>query len=378
MKNYIGLALALISLQIYGQPGKDVKLSEKVFYSDFNEEDKSVWPLKNNQYYSFYIQNGKYHLSCLATDKRTYLLPKGATIAEVFRIEATVAHDNSSDGEGTFGIAVDVQEGLSGGFIFETNRSRQYRVTLIEGAGKYKYLTGTEKKEGWVTYKDMNKPGKSNRLGVIRQNSNLRFTINKDEVFTTPVEHGKKGQSGLFISGKMTSEVNDYTIFGPSLPETEPAPDEPVVQTDAGTNTDEVIKNDNTTPTEDLTALTNALLECRRNSQSLAGKLDNAELETRQLKSKNKELTDFIGSHLDTRLQAEVDKQKKKTEELLLENFNLLTENNQLKSFKKNIEGGKEGDLVLVLSEKLAKEQEKTAALQKEVESLKAQLKKKR
>jgi hypothetical protein len=375
MKKFVALVFTLINFQIYAQQGKEEKLTEKVFYSDYTEEDKSVWPLKNNQYYSFFIQNGRYNLSCLAADKRAYILPKGTPRADEFRIEASVILDNSSDGDGTFGIALNIQEGLTGGYLFEVNRSRQYRVTVIEGAGKYSFITGGGKKEGWVSYKDMNKTGKMNRLGLIQQAEKFRFTINNKEVFSLANDKNLKGQSGLFISGIMKCQVNDFTIFGPA-----PLQDEAPVTGNPPANTqsnDEVIKSDGGEGA-DATALTNALLECRKNSQLLSTKLDNTELETAQLKTKNKELTDFIAKNLDTKLQGEVDKQKKKTEELLLENFNLHTENTQLKAFKKNVEGGKEGDLVIVLSEKLTKEQEKTAALQKEIEVLKKQLKQKK
>jgi hypothetical protein len=376
MKNFVAVVFTLISFQIYAQQGKDVKLTEKVFYSDFAEEDKSIWPLKNNQYYSFFIQNGRYSLSCLATDKRAYLLPKGAPQPDEFRSEANVNLDKSSDGDGTIGIAFDIQNQLAGGYIFEINRGREYRVTVLQGAGKYSYLTGTEKKQGWVSYKDMNKPGKSNKLGVIQQGGKLKFTVNNKEVFSGNNDKNLKGQNGLFISGAMKCQVNDFTLFGPAPPETENIANNDDQKDNGGPGGDEVIQNG--AESADATALTNALLECRKNSQVLSTKLDNAQMESAQLKAKNKELVDFISNNLDTRLQSELDKLKKKQEELLLQNFNLLTENNQLKTFKKNVEGGKEGDLVIVLSEKLSKEQEKNAALQKEIDILKQQLKKKK
>jgi hypothetical protein len=351
MKKIILAACLLFNFQIYAQQPNESGFSEKVFYSGFSVDDRAHWPEVNNEFYFFLIKDSSYIVECTNSDKKAYLLPKGAPRLDTFKVEAELQPDRKKDDNGVAGIAIDIQDKISGGYLFEINSKNQFRVVTIDGNGDYSPITNRMRGEGWENLKT-SKTKKSLTLWVTQLGRKISVSVDMAEVFSFDNPITTPGQNGLFISGQYKTRIRNYSVYG------------------AGTgqmNEEKVITGQKT---GDLSTMNNALLDCRKDNKDLADKLDISKQELAQARYKNKELQTYISQNLDVKLQEELKKQKEIAEKLQAENDKLKQESEDLRELKKTIEANKDGDLVMVLSENLKKEQQKNAELEKKVKAL--------
>ncbi|MCX6351264.1 MAG: hypothetical protein NTX03_05320 [Bacteroidetes bacterium] len=125
---------------------------------------------------------------------------------------------------------------------------------------------------------------------------------------------------------------------------------------------------------KDISTLSTALSECRKTNYKLETNYNNCQSELGAVKKKQGELQDFINNNLDVKLQKELDAQTLKATQLEKNNYSLKDENTELRKFKDDFRKTKDGDLVIILSDNLKKEKEKTAALEKKILLLQQQL----
>jgi hypothetical protein len=347
MKKIVLGVLLLLNLQIYGQAPKDISLTTKVFSSDFSSATSSVWPQVNNEFYFFLIKDNSYIIECNNNEKKAYLLPKGNPKLDTFKVEADIVPDREKDDDGVVGLAIDIQDKISGGYLVEINNNQQFRVVTIEGNGSYSPITNRGKRDGWVGYSAV-KNGEYMHMTVTAIAGKIYLNIGGGDVFDFDNPITTRGQNGLFISGKYKSKVGSFEVYGPEKP---------------GTVTDN-------TNTGDLTTLNNALLDCRKENKDLSSKLDISKQEVAEARYKNKELQTYISQNLDVKLQEELKKQTEIANNLKAENEKLKNESEDLRELKKTIEQNKDGDLVMVLSENLKKEQQKNAELEKKIKAM--------
>jgi hypothetical protein len=344
-----GLFLICFVFQIYAQQQPvDASFTEKVFYSDFTDSDKNVWPLANNQFYFFLIQKSQYVLECKSSDKKAYLLPKGAPSLSTFRLQTEVSIDKDVKGDGSFGIALNVRN--NAGYVIELNRDKKFRVRQLIPGNNPKYLTGSEKKEGWESYESSR--SKNIRLVVSQKNGTAEVLINNKTRFS--FSSAAQGQSGLFIEGIIKATVNDFAMLAP-----------------AGESAGEQMAGDDSLKAgDDLNKLTDAIVDCRKKNKELATNYENTKLELSQVKKKLEDLQAYVKDNLDVKLQAELEKTQKQNEQLQSENAGLKQQNTDLSAFKKEIEKNKDGDQVLLYAEKYQAEQKKNEALQQQLKKL--------
>jgi hypothetical protein len=353
-KIVLGL-LFLYSLQIYAQQGKDITFTQKVFYSDFSDSDKIIWPLKNNQYYLLLIQKSKYHIECSNTEKKAYLLPKAGPKLAEFKVEANMVVDKNKDNSGSVGLVVDATDKLDGGYIVEINDKKEFRVRNIETNGNLTIISG-EKKEGWKGFK-----GKSDniRLAVTQDGGNAKVIINGLNVFSFTSKYKQPGQNGLFITGQMKADVGDFTVYA---------------KADADVSTLNNGGADNSgsqgSSSKDVATVTASLLECRKQSKNLSARNDALQEQLTQSKKKQDELQKFINENLDVKLQKESERLRKENDTLSKAYKSLKQENSELKDFKAQVVKAKDGDLIDVLGKNLEKEKQANAELQKKIDQL--------
>jgi hypothetical protein len=126
---------------------------------------------------------------------------------------------------------------------------------------------------------------------------------------------------------------------------------------------------------KDIATLGVALGECRRNSQKLKTDNENTAAELKQIRIKNEELQAFINKYLDIKLKADYEQVKAKMEIVQKENDALKDENTNLKTLKENIAAAKDGDIIILLSDKLRKEQKEAEGLAKKLKELEDKMK---
>jgi len=352
MKKIVLLAMLLYNFQIYGQQSKDVGLDQKVFFSEFTADDRATWPQVNNEFYFFLVKDNSYIVECTNSEKKAYLLPKGGPKLDTFKVEAEILADKNKSDDGVAGIALDIQDKLSGGYLVEINNKKQYRIVSVDGNGSYSPLSNNAKGGGWVNFKTPK--GKDYiKLSTTQTGKNVSVQIDDMDVFKFDNPLKNPGQTGIFISGPYKTRVQHFAVY----------------KTKNTGNSD----NQNQTEqknTQEINAFNNALLSCKQQNKELSEKLETSNQEIAQVRKKNQDLQTYISQNLDIKLQEEVKKEKEKADILEAENKKLKSEMEDQQTLKKTIEQNKDGDLILALSGNLKKEQQKNADLEKRIKEL--------
>jgi len=348
MKKIVFAPMLFLAVQIYGQQPKDVDFSQKVFYSGFTSADKNIWPQVNNEFYFFLIKDSTYIIECSNSEKKAYLLPKGSPKLDSFKAEAEITlPDNKKGDGGAVGLALDIQDKLSGGYLVEINNKQQFRVVSIDANGGFSALSNNGKKDGWEAYSVENEEAPI-LISAVQLGRKVSISLAGVEVFNFNNTIKVLGQNGLFISGNYKTKASNFAVYAP------------------GKNLG-LAQN-----SHDISTMNNSLIDCKKENRELADKNDHANQELAEARYKNKELQTYISQNLDVKLQEELAKQKERADKLQAENDQLKKESADLKELKKTIEQNKDGDLVMVLSENLKKEEEKNAALEKKIKLLTA------
>ena len=127
--------------------------------------------------------------------------------------------------------------------------------------------------------------------------------------------------------------------------------------------------------TKDITTLSIALGDSRREAMKLKKENENLSAELKQVKMKNEELQAYINKYLDVKMKTDLDIEKNKNEVLTKDNEKLKEENSDLKGLKQNIAKAKDGDIIIVLSDDLKNEQKKNDELTQKIKELEDKLK---
>ena len=357
MNRILVVVFLLISIQIYGQAGKDGNFNEKVFQSVYGEQAKSIWPLKNNEDYLIIIQQGKYILECKGADKKAYLLPKGVPVLQEYKIETVIRINKKSDNGGGAGLAFDILKDLKGGYLFEINARKEYRVSVLEN-GNYKYLSGTAKSKGWAKHKAIFKPGKDNILTMTQQKGKIQLLANGKEVFVADNTQSFSGLSGLILMGKVKAEASSFTLYSSGN------------ESKVSSGGTDMLSVDSLKMGGDMKKMMDAYLLMRKENRELISKNENYKVEVDYCNKKIEELKAYIKDNLDIKLKDQVETLQKENERLEDENAALHEQNQDLAEFKKTIQNNKDGDQVLIYAEKYAAEQKKNEELLRRIAEL--------
>ncbi|MDQ3072688.1 MAG: hypothetical protein M3Q97_05440 [Bacteroidota bacterium] len=379
MKFIASLAPALfIALQIYAQPPKDARFNTRVFFSDFTEADQGVWPLKNNQDYLLLLREGQFIMESRQESNKGYLPPKWRNPYSEYRMEMEITLDKAKEYTGTAGLFFGLKEDLSAGYLFEINAQKQYRISILQGPGKYRRLSNAGKNEGWVDYKKLDGAGKANTITIQQELSRIRIWINETFVQTYMAEEPAPGLCGLYISGINKAYCGRFSVMATGDLEKKPAEAGKAGQKDtarAAVNTKVPPGNttdtaDNSAYNADLMTLSNALSECRRNNSKLTADYELVNTRLKEANKKIEELQSFINNNLDVKLQQQVDAQTLENERLRKENEELKKQNADLQQFKTNIEAAQDGDVIVVLNNQISELTKKNRELLDRIKKL--------
>jgi len=384
MKYLLTVLIYFSWFQMYAQTAKKADFPQKVFYSDFSEADKSLWPLKNNQVYFLFIDQGNYLVKCLTDDKKAYLFPKWTNTLTDFRVSATVKINRTKAGQSTIGIAIDMQDKQQGGFIVEINEKKEYRVCTVEGSA-HKYLT-KGKKDGWLPAKGLNKTGKDNTIDITQKDGRIKILFNGQPVPGFSCKGINTGNAGFYISNGLNASITYFGVYGAagalsmdsSLAKKAiiAKPKDSSAASIAEPKTTDSAKITPNNPEEasssDINTLAASIADCRKSNKDLMAKYESMRLQLNESEQEKDKLQGFIKNNLDVKLQKENEETKEQNEKLKHSNDSLVQENTDLKSFKKNIATAKDGDVITVLSENLTKEKAKNEELLAKIKKLQA------
>lgn len=342
-------------LLIFG-PGRAQTINEKFDKLNLSENfdsTNSYWTTLANADNLFIVQEGEYILN-----RKTVVSPYAIVAGydnnlNAFRMVTSMKLEKSVNDDGSIGIIFMAQADGKGGFIFEINKIKQYRLRQITGA-TYKYLTGEQKTGGWVNSKFINETNSYNLVEIKTYNRNYDISINNNYLMSFTEIAYKTGRMGIVIGPGSKGRVDFIYVFGKSK-----SVDDPVAT--ASEQTNETLQQAG----PDLVELTESIIKLKTQINKLtdqnedlrktiqAMKSDDDEVEA-QKKSSDKIIKD---------LQLKTNKSQASFDSLLKVNQELL-------KYKELVAGNENSDLIISLSKSLKSEREANELLKQQNKTL--------
>ncbi|MEI6815778.1 MAG: hypothetical protein WCL14_04140 [Bacteroidota bacterium] len=208
-KNYIIYCCFILMLnQAYGQ-----LVSEKFQHTEYIENfdaDKQNWPIFTNADNLFVIQNGDYILNRKNSSTQYVAFTNWENQLESFDMKVNLKLEQAADDEGNIGIIFMAHP--NGGFVFEYNRNRQYRVKQLNGTS-YKYITSDDINVGWVKSNDIKPMGQYNTIEVKCFNKDYDIYINGMFQFSFTEKTYTFGKMGIIIGPSSNGLVDYFYVY---------------------------------------------------------------------------------------------------------------------------------------------------------------------
>jgi hypothetical protein len=368
---FIFLCLYLVQSYSYGQQQLS-PYTIKVFQSEFNDEDKVNWPVKEQSDFKHIIADGYYNLSTEIGGKKIYTGLRFNKIPNQYLVTTDVSFKKDGSSWGSIGVVIGAKNKLSNALLVQVNKKNQFRLSRLEGADNIKIISKGKTKAdyGWI---DIGAKPSTNWMNIklLVDNNQLLIFIENKLTYTHKVSADEtKGTMGYFLDGPANVEVDKLSIFtkaGQKV-ETEDFSIDKVKEKD-------IIKPEGTTTTTkpvsgDVTKLASALAEYKKENNELTEQLEDLKIENQLLKNKNTELQQAMAKTNADEKGTDVKKMKDENKRLLKENEALKEEIIELQQYKTLIKKNKDADLIIVLTENLKKEQKINAELRTQIKNL--------
>lgn len=344
---WLVLTLNISQAQIINEKFDKLNLSENF------DSTNSYWTTLANADNLFIVQEGEYILN-----RKTVVSPYAIVAGydnnlNAFRMVTSFKLEKSINDDGSIGIIFMAQTDGKGGFIFEVNKAKQYRLRQITGPS-YKYLTGDQKTGGWVNSKFINETNSYNLVEIKTYNRNYDISINNNYLMSFTEIAYKTGRMGIVIGPGSKGRVDFIYVFGKSK-----SIDDPIAT---------ATEQSKETPLQagpDLVELTESIIKLKTQINKLtdqnedlrktieAMKSDDDEVEA-QKKSSDKIIKD---------LQLKTNKSQSSFDSLLKVNQELL-------KYKELVAGNENSDLIISLSKSLKNEREANELLKQQNKTL--------
>jgi hypothetical protein len=263
------------------------------------------------------------------------------------QVRDNIAKLEKSMGEGAhIGLLFMMQPQGQGGFLFEINKKKEYRLRQIIG-GAYRYISGSTKDQGWTRHPAVNEVGVPNILEVRTSKGAYDLYINNAYIRSFSEPNYRSGKLGLIIGPDTRGRADYFYIFKKGSITTPPV------------NPNEVA---------DSTASSPDLIELAQSIISLKTRINELEEENTGLRrtisamstgEQDKDVQIRNGEKQIAALQEQLSKKDASIDSLTKQNA-------ALRPYKDMI-GNKDGDVIINLSKALKAEKEKNQKLEQEL-----------
>ncbi|MEO5571715.1 MAG: hypothetical protein ABIT08_13535 [Bacteroidia bacterium] len=318
------------------------------------DSTNNLWTTLANADNLFIVQEGEYILN-----RKTILSPF-AIIAgyennlSTFRLVGSLKLEKAVNDDGSIGIIFMAQPDGKGGFIFEINRFKQYRVRQITG-GTYKYLTGDPKTSGWTNSKLINDINSYNLVEIRTSERNYDIYLNNNFLISFSEIAYKSGRMGIVIGPGSKGRMDFLYLFSASKNgETQPLNDE---------LRDPSVQKEQTSP--DIIELTESIIKLKTQINKLSEQNEDLRKTVEAMKSDDDETENQKKNYESSikSLQASISKSA-------LTYDSLLKVNKELLKYKEMVAGNENSDLIISLSKTVKAEKEENELLRKQNKAL--------
>ena len=327
---------------------------DKLILSENFDSTDSYWTTLANADNLFIVQEGEYILNRKSTLSPFAIIATYENNLSTFKMVTSLKLEKSVNEDGLIGIIFMAQSDGKGGFIFEINKLKQYRIRQITGA-TYKYITGDAKTSGWVNSKLINEINSYNLVEIKTVERNYDVFINNNYLTSFSEIAYKTGRMGIVIGPGSKGRVDFLYLFSSSK-------NYEALSSNEETHNSQT-QNSQTSP--DIIELTESIIKLKTQINKL----------TEQNEDLRKTL-DAVKSD-----DEETENQKKNTEKKINDlqttvrqtsasYDSILKVNKELMKYKDMVSGNENSDLIITLSKAVKTEKENNELLRKQNKAL--------
>ncbi len=339
-------------------PSRGQLVNEKFDRLDLSENFDSAsdkWTFLSNIENLFLVQEGEYILNRKAPEKPFALIANYDYNEQAFKLVTAVKIEKAADQNGSIGIIFMAQNDGNGGFIFEINAEKQFRLRQIV-SGKYNYMTGDAKNGGWTKSNALNGLNTYNVIDIRTSNRNYDIYINNNLLLSFTEIAYKTGRFGFIIGPATRAKIDYFYLF--SAPQ---ANEVSKSQDGASSGSPDIIEL-----AESIIKLKTQINKLQAENEDLKRNLENKKTadneDENERKLKDRTILD---------LQKKLAQKDASFDSLMKVNEGLL-------KYKNLVAGNENSDLIITLSKSVKAEKEKNQQLSDSLKILKAELAKAR
>ena len=327
---------------------------DKLSISENFDSINTYWTTMANAENLFIVQDGEYILQRKSPTAPYAVIANFEESFRNFRAIASIKLDKTTGEEAFGGFLFMMQSEGEGGFLFEINKNKEFRIRQIVN-GVYKYLTGNSKTGGWIRSAHLNESSFSNMVEVRNLDRNYDIYINHNYIQSFSEPAYKSGKMGLIVGPSSRCKVDFMYVFTMTMPEASTIPS-PTDATPAPV-----------TAGPDIIELTESIIRLKTQINTLTEENEELNKTISAMNSGDQE-KDVTIKNLEKQLKKQQDDLTKKDRAL----DSIIKVNSELMKYKELAGGNENADLIIVLSKSLKAEKEKNTQLEQEIKELKA------
>ncbi len=340
---------------------------DKLDMSENFDTSSGMWTFLANNENLFLVQDGEYILNRKSIDKPYAVIANSDYNEPAFKIVTSMKIERAADQNGSIGLIFMAQNDGQGGFIFEMNTSRQYRLRQI-ASGTYRYLTGEAKSGGWVKSSLINEVNVYNLLEIKTANRNYDVFLNNTYLLSFNEISYKSGRFGLIVGPGSRAKVDFIYLFSVSKynPSTSTDP-KAVKKDDEDGGNGKALEN----ASPDIIELAESIIKLKSQINKLQAENEDQKKMIDVLRS-----TDRDDENESKAKDKTITLLQKKIEQSDISIDSLQRANKDLLRYKEMVGGNENSDIIISLSKTLKAEKEKNKVLVDSILILKSDLQK--
>lgn len=341
-------------------PSRGQLVNEKFDRLDLSENFDTAsdrWTFLSNIENLFLVQEGEYILNRKATEKPFALIANYDYNEQAFKIETSLKIEKSTDKNSSIGIIFMAQNDGNGGFIFEINADKEFRLRQIV-SGSYKFMTGDAKNGGWTKSNSINGVNVYNQIDIRTSNRNYDIYINNNLLLSFTEIAYKTGRFGFIIGPATRAKIDYFYLFSAAQAGT-------VSKGEDGTTS--------SSGSPDIIELAESIIKLKTQINKLQAENEDLKrnLENKKTADKEDENERKLKDRTILDLQKKLAQKDASFDSLMKVNEGLL-------KYKNLVAGNENSDLIITLSKSVKAEKEKNQQLSDSLKTLKAELAKAR
>lgn len=337
---FFGIILNVLNPVLLFSQNVNVKFDQLILSENFDSVN-SYWPMLADADNLFIVQDGEMIMNRIAKKSPYAILGGFGEQENLFRLVSSLKLDKASSDESIVGLLFMTQNDGKGGFIVEFNKRQEYRIKQIAG-NQYKYMSGDDKKQGWIKSDDLKDMDNFNLIEISAANRFYDLYVNNQYQQSFTNSTYDKGKMGVIIGPATQARIDFFYLFTSSSYTSPTAENNynntyteiPVPGKNSNSNSDDVIK------------LTETIIALKKKNNVLTTENEDLRRKYTALESDEKEKAD---SYDYFRKQVKVVQQKNKALKFSFDS--IVNVNNQLLKYKEIVTTGGNQDLIINLSE---------------------------